>query len=195
MKVPQVRLLTGTTATAVALAVALGVSAGTATAAPAAARPASSAAAPAATKGVVSQVTGSFRNADGVGKFAGTFAPEKFSVAKGVLEATGVLKGTMTNANGSRLGTVDRSVTMPVSAAATKADPSSCGILNLVLGPLHLNLLGLVVNLNRVHLTITAVSGSGNLLGNLLCAVAHLLDTGGSLNRIAALLNQILALL
>jgi hypothetical protein len=46
-----------------------------------------------------------------------------------------------------------------------------------------------------VHLTITAQSGSGNLLGNLLCAVAHLLDGGAPLGSLANLLNRILALL
>jgi hypothetical protein len=39
------------------------------------------------------------------------------------------------------------------------------------------------------------MTGSGNLLGNLLCDVAHLLDSGGSLSEISALLNEILALL
>jgi len=52
------------------------------------------------------------------------------------------------------------------------------------------------------YLTINAESGSGNLLGNLLCAVAGLLDntgTGGTggltglLQGITNLLNQILA--
>ena len=51
-----------------------------------------------------------------------------------------------------------------------------CQILDLTLGPLNLNVLGLVVTLNQVHLNITAVPGPGNLLGNLLCGVAHLLD-------------------
>jgi hypothetical protein len=41
--------------------------------------------------------------------------------------------------------------------------------------------LGLVVDLAPVHLDITAVSGAGNLLGNLLCAVVGLLDPGGFL--------------
>jgi hypothetical protein len=48
-------------------------------------------------------------------------------------------------------------------------------------------------------LDITAEQGPGNLLGNLLCAVAGLLDPptgggglGGLLNGIIALLNQIL---
>jgi hypothetical protein len=61
-----------------------------------------------------------------------------------------------------------------------------------VLGPLHLDLLGLVVDLNQVVLNITAVPGAGNLLGNLLCAVTGLLDNPGAL---ANLLNQILGIL
>lgn len=50
-----------------------------------------------------------------------------------------------------------------------------------------------------MHLTINAEQGPGNLLGNLLCAVAGLLDTpspvAGVLNGIARLLNQILSIL
>jgi len=75
----------------------------------------------------------------------------------------------------------------------------SCQILDLVLGPLDLDLLGLQVHLDTVHLNITAQGGPGNLLGNLLCAVAGLLDgsTGlnGILNGIVTLLNQLLAVL
>lgn len=55
--------------------------------------------------------------------------------------------------------------------------PASCPILHLDLGPLDLNLLGLRVQLNQVVLDVTAVPGPGNLLGNLLCAVAGLLDS------------------
>jgi hypothetical protein len=46
-----------------------------------------------------------------------------------------------------------------------------CPILDLVLGPLDLNLLGLMVHLDRVHLTITARQGGG-ILGDLLCSLA-----------------------
>ena len=55
-------------------------------------------------------------------------------------------------------------------------EPDVCPILDLELGPLDLNLLGLRVELNQVVLDITAIPGPGNLLGNLLCAVAGLLD-------------------
>ena len=67
--------------------------------------------------------------------------------------------------------------------------------LSLVLAPLDLDLLGLQVHLDRVVLNIVAVSGAGNLLGNLLCAVTGLLDQGGVLTQISQILNAILALL
>ena len=70
----------------------------------------------------------------------------------------------------------------------------SCDVLDLFLGPLKLDLLGLVVELDPVILKITAVAGAGNLLGNLLCALTGLLD-GGSLAGILAQLNLILATL
>jgi hypothetical protein len=60
---------------------------------------------------------------------------------------------------------------------AGSAQESSCDIL-------FLDLLGLEV-------TIVAVPGAGNLLGNLLCAVAGLLDNGGPLQGIVGLLNNI----
>ena len=67
----------------------------------------------------------------------------------------------------------------------------SCTILHLELGPLDLNVLGLMVHLDQVVLDVTAQSGSGNLLGNLLCAVAHLLDDG-PFNTILADLTDLL---
>jgi hypothetical protein len=71
-----------------------------------------------------------------------------------------------------------------------------CPILDLDIGAIHLDLLGLVVDLAPVHLNINAESGSGNLLGNLLCAVAGLLDGPSPLaSAITNLLNQINALL
>jgi hypothetical protein len=60
--------------------------------------------------------------------------------------------------------------TVPVSAVAAQAP--TCEVLDLVLGPLHLNLLGLIVDLNRVHLTITA-DPAGGILGQLFCGRAR----------------------
>jgi hypothetical protein len=70
-----------------------------------------------------------------------------------------------------------------------------CGILDLDIGAIHLDLLGLVVDLAPIHLDITALGGAGNLLGNLLCAVAGLLDPGGFLIDLLNTLNQLLDLL
>jgi hypothetical protein len=81
---------------------------------------------------------------------------------------------------------------VPVTAVTSQAAPR-CNVLELILGPLHVDLLGLFVDLNRVHLTITAVPGAGALLGNLLCAVANLLNGGGG--GLAGLLNRILGAL
>jgi hypothetical protein len=84
--------------------------------------------------------------------------------------------------------------TTTTSAISNSAVPViSCSVLHLVLGPLDLDLLGLVVHLDKVVLDITAVP-AGGLLGQLLCSVAHLLDGGlsGLLGQLAALLNQIL---
>jgi hypothetical protein len=60
-------------------------------------------------------------------------------------------------------------------------------VLHLVLGPVNLNLLGLVVHLGGgaaanqpIVLDIAAQQGSGNLLGNLLCSVANLLNGTGT---------------
>jgi hypothetical protein len=106
-------------------------------------------------------------------------------VVNGILTAT----GTVTGPGGTP--------SVPFSGIPVQAAAGSCPILDLTLGPLHLNLLGLVVDLNQVHLTITAQPGPGNLLGNLLCSVANLLNGGGTtttaVNQIVNLINQILA--
>jgi hypothetical protein len=85
----------------------------------------------------------------------------------------------------------------PATLTGTRSPTAAvCDILTLDIGAIHLDLLGLVVDLAPVNLDITAVSGPGNLLGNLLCAVAGLLDANpGNISAITALLTQINALL
>ena len=62
--------------------------------------------------------------------------------------------------------------TVPLSPKTTTSQVTPCPVLNLVLGPLHLDLLGLVVDLNQVTLTITATPGGGTL-GDLFCSLSH----------------------
>ena len=164
------------TGTAMLLAGAVGlVPAATANAAPAP-RAAAAAAVPAAT---TLPVTGTL--ADGTA-FTGQLSNLSTSVVNGVLMVTGTITGTGIPAGGTTF-------TAPVQNLAT---PNGCSILTLDLGPLHLDLLGLVIDLAPVNLDVTAVPGAGNLLGNLLCAVAGLLDRNGPLTGISALLNRLL---
>ncbi len=80
----------------------------------------------------------------------------------------------------------------PETPDANKQDVA-CTILDLHIGAIDLNLLGLRVQLAPVDLLISAES-AGGLLGQLLCAVANLLNIGNILG-VVDLLNQILALL
>ena len=179
------------------------VSAGTLLGSPAKAAP-SAPAAPAAAGTLSSAVTGAFTDTHGgAGTFDGTFTPRKFVQSGGKAVAQGTLAGTLTDSTGAVVGTVSKAANFTLvgaSQAATATRGSavpavSCNVLDLILGPLDLNLLGLTVHLNQVVLHIVAVTGAGNLLGNLLCAVVGLLDGAGQLGTLIATLNQILALL
>jgi hypothetical protein len=148
-------------------------------------------AAPPQATGLTAPVTGTFTDAlGGTGTFTGTYEIERFVNQNGGLAAVTTLTGTAVNSLGVVVGTVDQTVTVPLQQAS-----GSCQILHLELGPLDLDLLGLVVHLDRVVLDITAEQGPGNLLGNLLCGIAGLLDSGATTNAIVRLLNQLLGLL
>jgi hypothetical protein len=122
------------------------------------------------------------------GPITGTFNIQSFQVINGVVNAVGTLVVSVTNAAGMVTTTVFNNVAIPLAGTPT----ASCPILSLTLGPLHLDLLGLVIDLNQINLNITAQPGPGNLLGNLLCDVANLLNNPSGL---ANLLNQILGAL
>ena len=138
----------------------------------------------------------------GGGTFTGTMTATKITMDQATrqLALTGVLNGTAIKGTGEVVDVVNQAFTTALSinrpgvASAGIIQPAaqaSCGILDLVLGPLHLDLLGLVVDLNQVVLDITAVTGAGNLLGNLLCAVVGLLDIPGALAAITHILDTI----
>lgn len=141
--------------------------------------------------------------AHGIGSVAGTFAVSRFALKDNVLLAIGQLTATVTDSNGAVVRTIVTQVAMPASkvsgAAAACSDEASttqqCDILNLVLGPLDLNLLGLEIHLDTVVLDIVAVPGAGNLLGNLLCAIVGLLDAPTLTQQVVNLLNQVLGIL
>src|ERR1041384_1593246 len=127
----------------------------------------------------------------GTNGFIGTLSVTSVDLVNGVLTAVGTVTGNVLSPAGAVVGSVSQApFTAPLQVSG------SCQILNLVVGPLHLDVLGLVIDLNQVVLTITAVAGAGNLRGNLLCAVANLLNGGSPLsnllNSLVSLLNQIL---
>jgi hypothetical protein len=97
-------------------------------------------------------------------------------------------------------GLVGQQIMVPVElpegdARASATSRITCDVLNLVLGPLDLDLLGLQVHLDQVVLEIVAEAGAGNLLGNLLCAITSLLDPVAAIAAIAELLNNIIDLI
>jgi hypothetical protein len=114
-------------------------------------------------------------------------------VVDGVLTATGTITGQVTTTTGMVLNLANE----PFSAPLTNLQSGgSCTILTLDVGAIHLDLLGLVLDTAPIHVTLTAQPGAGNLLGNLLCAVAHLLDNPNApLTGISALLDRTLGAL
>jgi len=89
---------------------------------------------------------------------------------------------------------------LPETAGSGHQGPTT-NLVHVSLGPVDLNLLGLGVHLDNcangpVTVDISAQRGPGNLLGNLLSGVAHLLDhnpLGGSL--LTGIVNEVLNLL
>ena len=148
---------------------------------------------------VTAPVTGTAATGERV---RGVFVPRSFEETADGLVAKGVLTGRVRD--GADVTAFRKRVTMTVQAvdghAVTPTNarsaaaafppapaPGACNVLNLVLAPLDLNVLGLQVHLDQVVLDVVAQSGAGQLLGNLLCFVAGLLDGGGPL---AGLLTQ-----
>jgi hypothetical protein len=82
------------------------------------------------------------------------------------------------------------SLQIPLTLTADPADPAATPILDLDVGAIHLDVLGLNVDTSPICLDITAQPGSGNLLGNLLSDVAHLLDQGLNLDQILGSLTS-----
>ena len=136
--------------------------------------------------GQISTISVPITGTGGGGTFAGTFTLQRFANQAGQVVAQGIVSGTLTAADGT-VSSIVKNVALP--AAVTDA---TCQILHLDLGPLSLDILGLQVNLSRVVLDITAQSGAGNLLGNLLCGVANLLnDPNGLVKALNGILSSL----
>ena len=135
-------------------------------------------------------------------RVTGYFIPLKFSKKNGNLRARGLVRGVVHQAGPNTTFSVMRTLKVTkmngerISNAREAVEAAAvCRILRLRLGPLRLNLLGLRITTNRIKLNIVAVPGPGNLLGNLLCAIAGLLDgplTAAQLTALRQQLQQVL---
>jgi hypothetical protein len=143
-------------------------------------------------------------------QFTGTYTIERFIAKGGKLYSVGTLKGKLgskkVTKENVRLPATVANASAPAKASQVPPLPlpplpagNSCAILSLDLGPINLNLLGLVVRTNQIQLRIDAVQGPGNLLGNLLCGITGILNPSGALantplGQLAQILNALLAL-
>lgn len=103
------------------------------------------------------------------------------SVQNGQLVATGTATATVKG----QTTTVPFTAPVNIALAEDQSAATDCPVLDLTLGPINLDILGLVVETSPICLQIVAHPGEG-LLGDLLCSVAHLLDGGLSLDQILA---------
>ena len=161
-------------------------------------------------------ITGTFGDS---GTFSGVMNVVGFVNDNGALKAIGLISGRLNGPAGAadvedamalipvRVPALENGSCSPAGAPKAAAAPqpqqaASCSILHLDLGPLDLNLLGLVVHLDEVILDISAQPGAGNLLGNLLCAITGLLNgfnlgnilQGALTNVLTNLLNNLLGI-
>jgi hypothetical protein len=125
--------------------------------------------------------------------FAGTIDITSITRDGNILTVTGAIDGLL---NGVTPLADTFTSTLDLSALTGNQGngqgQGACQILYLTLGPLDLDLLGLVIEIPEpIILDVRAERGPGNLLGNLLCAVTGLLDGGGPLAAIDNLLRQV----
>lgn len=137
-------------------------------------------------------VTGTLSNGNA---FSGTLSVTRFSYSSGQLLVSGVLNAGSQFVDGELVPINQTFTNVPATLVTGNASQSlkqsrTCDILFLDIGAISLDLLGLTVDLSQIELDINAVSGAGNLLGNLLCALVGLLD-GGPLSGILNIIQQI----
>jgi len=135
-------------------------------------------------------------------QFKGSYGIQRFVAgADGkAVYAVGTLKGMLKGRHVTRYG-VRMPATMAGATQTRQASGGGCQILNLVIGPVDLNLLGLRVRLGGgtamnqpIVLDLTAYQGQG-LLGDLLCGVSNLLNQNGLLSQLTGNLQQLAATL
>jgi len=131
-------------------------------------------------------VSNLLNNGNTLGQALGTLSQTDLNTLLSGL--TGALNGTFDALNGTAALSGD--------GGHHHRQNGTCDILNLSLGPVDLNLLGLEVHLDNcangpVTVDVTGQTGPGNLLGNLLCGVAGLLDGPANGHALANAINRV----
>jgi hypothetical protein len=127
--------------------------------------------------------------------FTGRYTIDRFARSGDRLYAVGTMRGTLGQRHVVKRDVRTRVVRNTGGIALGQA-AATCTILDLTIRPIDLNLLGLVVHLDRVHLLVTGETGSGNLLGNLLCGLTGILDPPAlGTGQLTQLLNGLLGFL
>ena len=126
-------------------------------------------------------------------KFSGKLDVIRFEERSGSIVAIAQLTGKVDKKQGNGKKRVSQQIEVPVQVSRETAEVQAqvvCEILNLVLGPIDLNILGLRLQVNTIRIRLSANS-QGGLLGSLLCGLLGPLNLG-ALGSIVNLLNQIL---
>jgi hypothetical protein len=105
----------------------------------------------------------------------------------GVLNATNLILP-----DGAVEGLTDVLQTLALPNLVTAESPATAQILNVEIAapdgpPVNVDLLGVNITTSNIHAQLIATTGDGQVLGNLVYNVAHLLDPGGSLNLLTVL--------
>jgi hypothetical protein len=136
-------------------------------------------------------------------QFKGSYGIQRFVAgADGkAVYAVGTLRGMLKGRHVTRYAVKMPATVAGVADARQAGGGGGCQILNLVIGPIDLNLLGLRVRLGGgtamnqpIVLDLTAYRGQG-LLGDLLCGVSNLLNQNGLLSQLTGNLQQLAATL
>ena len=106
------------------------------------------------------------------------------TVSPASLLPVNITSATLDPATGAvtAVGTIgNQAITLLGNLSLTQNQGSTTPVLDLHINAIHLNLLGLTVDTSNICLNITASSGPGQLLGNLLSGLANSLNGGGLL--------------
>jgi hypothetical protein len=115
------------------------------------------------------------------GKKSSTFNVVPITITSVTQGATGLVANGVVGSN---------AFSVPITLTPlTAGTATSCPVLDLHVGAIHLSLLGLNVDTSAICLKLTAQPGGG-LLGDLLCNIGNLLNSGLNIDQVLATLTS-----